>query len=179
MSGRNPALTDWATPGRLWEKSNISTVCGGSNEPQPFTKGIYQFVLNNGVFADVSYTGWKSVATLEAFKMLARLRPPPTTSMAQFWGLYHLSQHCPTTPTTLQVGKVKQLIIKNLSRRWDQITNASAQLLLSSFLPQKIRRKKNNKKKQEFTKIVSWIEGVPNTKAFRVRESVAKLWDLP
>lgn len=93
--------------------------------------------------------------------------------------LYHLSQHCPTTPTTLQVGKVKQLIIKNLSRRWDQITNASAQLLLSSFLPQKIRRKKNNKKKQEFTKIVSWIEGVPNTKAFRVRESVAKLWDLP
>ena len=102
MSGRNPALTDWATPGRLWEKSNISTVCGGSNEPQPFTKGIYQFVLNNGVFADVSYTGWKSVATLEAFKMLARLRPPPTTSMAQFWGPFTTShntarqrrQHC-------------------------------------------------------------------------------------
>ena len=86
---------DWATPGRLWEKSNISTACVCSNECD-------QFVLNKGVFADVSYTGWKSVATLEAFKMLARLRPSPTTSMVQFWGPFTTShntarqrrQHC-------------------------------------------------------------------------------------
>ena len=86
---------DWATPGRLWETSNISTACVCSNECD-------QFVLNKGVFADVSYTGWKSVATLEAFKMLSRLRPSPTTSMAQFWGPFITShntarqrrQHC-------------------------------------------------------------------------------------
>ncbi len=185
MSGRNLAL-NWATPGQL-RGPHVCLIQTNLTFCIPYKKPL---VLNEGAFRNVSYTGGKWVAALEAVKIKCFQNSSSYTSMAQFWGPFRTSHN---TASWKSQAAHHQEPLQKVRSNHKCLCPAALELVPSSENP-----KKNQTTAFFAPKLLQIVPcGPPKSalkleihqlwrcsdrkclQALRVRESIAKPWDLP